>query len=388
MTTCHASPALFRSTPGYGCAHVAHGALQHQRKFSGARGGCGLDRQHRLPAFGRALPDDQIRLRAAHHREVRVARAFGRLEIPEHGNLGVHALDKVIDLPVGVGVQVAVGLDIIAEVARIALQLRHLLELRGRDFGRPAPRAQDANVPRKFEDLAGEALPLHKVDQVRGDVDEPLPLLQHVEEPRRPLDRRTGNELGEMVDAFFRDGRIVLGPLQQLAEYVRNARERLLQHRGDLVALGHDVVEQNAFFAGKRECLQQRLESSGVDGHRLVGQHVHARTDGAGQILGLAPVVAGDDGYIAGPIRAESVQEIRTGMNYHSPGRRIDRPRVVAFDLLQIVAQVRTVLGIDMHRRVHIGVHGLLQQRRVEMPRVEDDELHRWFHLELTLRCR
>ena len=35
-------------------------------------------------AFCRALTNHQIRLRASHDRVVRVARARGRLEIPEH----------------------------------------------------------------------------------------------------------------------------------------------------------------------------------------------------------------------------------------------------------------------------------------------------------------
>ena len=96
-----------------------------------------------------------------------------------------------------------------------------------------------------------------------------------------------------------------------------------MQHRGDLVALGHDVVEQHAILLGERKRLAQGFEARRVDRHRLVCQHVHAGSNGAGQILGLVPVVAGNDGDIARPVRREAVQEIRTRIDLRSPGRRI-----------------------------------------------------------------
>ena len=52
-------------------------------------------------------------------------------------------------------------------------------------------------------------------------------------------------------------------------------------------------------------------------------------------------------------------------------------PRVVAFDLLQVVGELGPVLGIDVHRRVDVGIHRLLQERRVEMARIEDDSFIR-----------
>ncbi len=228
----------------------------------------------------------------------------------------------------------------------------------------------------EIQDFVREAFPLHEIDEMRRDVDQAFPLLRHVEEPCRSLDRRAGYQLGEVMHALLDDGRLPLGTRQQPAEHGGHAREDLLQDRRDLVPLGHDVVEQHAPGFGIGERVSQGFEARGVDGHRLVGEHVHAGGYRAGHVFGLAPVVPRDDHDIAGPLRAESVQKIGSGMDFHPPRRRILGARVVACDLLQIIGEVGTCLGIDMDRRVDVGIHGLLQQRRVEMARVEDGQLH------------
>ena len=307
---------------------------------------------------------------------MRVARARRRLELPEHRHLRVHALDAVVDLAVGVRVQVAVGLHVLAQEVGTGRQLRHLRELRRADHGGPALRAENLDVLREIQDLAGEALPLHEIDEVRGDVDEAFALLRHVEEPRRPLDRRAGDPLGKVVHALLDDSRLAHGALQQLPEHGGNPRERLLQHRGDLVPLGHDVPEQHATGPGVGERLLQRFEARGVDGHRLVGEHVHAGVHRAGHEFGLAPVVAGDDDDVAGPLGAEPVQEIGAGVDLHSPRGRGFGARVVACHLLQVVGEVGTFLGIDVHRGVDVRIHRLLQQRRMEMAGSEHDQFH------------
>ena len=63
-------------------------------------------------------------------------------------------------------------------------------------------------------DLVREALPLHEVDEMGRDVDQALALLRGVEEPRRPLDRHAGHQLGKVVDALLGHGRLRLGALR------------------------------------------------------------------------------------------------------------------------------------------------------------------------------
>ena len=305
---------------------------------------------------------------------MRVAGTRGRLEMPQHPHLRVDAFDAVEDLAVGVGVQCSVGLHVFLQKAGIARQPGHLRELRRADLGRPALRAENPDVPIEVEDLGGKALPLHEVDEMGGDVDEAFALLRHVEEPRGPLDRRARHLFREVVDAFLDDGRLPLGSFGKLAEHRRKARERLLQHRGDLVPLGHDVVEEHALFRRGGKRVAQRFEARGVDRHRLVGQHVHAGFHCARDVLGLAPVVAGDHDDVTGAFRAEAVEEVGAGMDDGSPRGRVFPPRVVAVDLLQVIGEVGTVFGIDVHGRVDAGIHRLLQERGVEMTGVEDNQ--------------
>jgi hypothetical protein len=113
-----------------------------------------------------------------------------------------------------------------------------------------------------------------------------------------------------MVDALLDDRRLRLGPCNNVPNTAGMRENAFCKHRGDLVAFRHDVVEQDSFFPGKRECLAQRLETR-VESIAigLSASTFMPRTDCAGQVLGLAPVVAGDDGDIAGPIRTESIQK-------------------------------------------------------------------------------
>ncbi len=188
---------------------------------------------------------------------------------------------------------------------------------------------------------------------------------------------RAGNQLGKMVNAFLGDGRMFFGPWQQVAEHRSNRRELPLQYRRDFVALGHDVVEQGPLLPREGERQAQCFESGCVDGHRLVGERVETRRDRARQVFGLALVVPGDDDHIAAPVGHESLQEVRTGVRHDAPAGRVLRPRVVAFDLAQVVVEVGPCRRIDVDGTVDVGVHVLLHERRMEMARVQNGELHR-----------
>ena len=103
---------------------------------------------------------------------------------------------------------------------------------------------------------------------------------------------------------------------------------------------------------------------------------MHAGSDRARDVFGFTPVVAGDDDDVAGMLGGEAIQEVGTGMNDGPPRRWILAPRVVAVDLLQVIGEIGTIFGIDVHGRVDARIHRLLQECRVEMAGIEDDESH------------
>ncbi len=281
-----------QADPGVFRLHLWYSAFERGRER------CRIDRrerlyvEHGLIALLLALPDHQIAIGAAHHRIVGIAGTGGRFEVPDDRYLRVHAADGVVDFAVGIRVQAAVRLHILAQIVGNACELRHAGELRGTDRRRPAPRAQHANVLAIINDLVRETFPLHEIDQVRGDVDQAFALLRGVEEPGRPLDWSARHQLGKVMHAFLGDRGIFLRAGDQSAEYRSDGRELLLQHGRNLVPLGHDVVEQHAAIARYRERLVERREARLVDRHRLVGEGMHARRNRARQVFGLAPVVA------------------------------------------------------------------------------------------------
>ena len=64
----------------------------------------------------------------------------------------------------------------------------------------------------------GEGLPLDHVDEVGGDVDDAFAGLADVEKPAGAFQGYAGHGLGKIMDAFFDDGGVVGGALEQLAE--------------------------------------------------------------------------------------------------------------------------------------------------------------------------
>src|SRR4030095_1304111 len=77
------------------------------------------------------LSNDEVRLRAAHDREMRIA-TFGRLEIPDRGNLRDHVLAAVYDLSGHVRIEGTVRLNVLLEIHRNPAELRDSLELHWR----------------------------------------------------------------------------------------------------------------------------------------------------------------------------------------------------------------------------------------------------------------
>ena len=213
---------------------------------------------------------------------------------------------------------------------------------------------------------------------MRRDVDQPLALLRGVEEPRRPLERHARHQLGKVMDAFLGDRGIFDRACDQSAEHRSDGRELLLQHRRDLVPLGHDVVEQHAACRARPRtpCPARRspAASIAIGLSASVWKPAATARDRYSVLRRLLPEMT-----TTSPRRSAAKRSRKSGPVWScgAPARRVLRPRVVAVDLAQVVVEVRPLRRVDVHRVVDVGVHLLLHQRRVEMARVEDGELQR-----------
>src|SRR4030095_3748565 len=106
-------------------------ALQCGIERSGVRFLERLDVEYGSIRLRLPLSNDEVRSRAAHDREMRIA-TFGRLEIPDRGNLREHVLDAVYDLSVHVRIEGTVRLNVLLEIHRNPAELRDSLELHWR----------------------------------------------------------------------------------------------------------------------------------------------------------------------------------------------------------------------------------------------------------------
>ena len=91
---------------------------------------------------------------------------------------------------------------------------------------------------------------MHGIHQVGADVGNGFALLADVVEPGGPDERFAGDFLEEVVDALHDDRRLLGRALLERAEQLGHAGQFALEDAGDLVALGHDVVEQDLVGGG------------------------------------------------------------------------------------------------------------------------------------------
>ena len=209
---------------------------------------------------------------------------------------------------------------------------------------------------------------------MRADIRDGFALLADIVEPRGPDERFAGDFLEEVVDAFHHDRGLLGGALLERAEKLGHAGQLALEDAGDLVALGHDVVEQDLVGGGAVEGLAEQFEVGRRDGHGLVGQHVEAGGDGAVDVFGLAGVVAGQHHDVAGLFLQHPFEEIRAGIDFLLPVRGLVSAGVEALDALEVLLQVRACRRIDVHDRADLRIHELLDQAGVEVAGVEGDE--------------
>ena len=226
---------------------------------------------------------------------------------------------------------------------------------------------------------------------MRHHVDDASALLLRVEEPLRALELRTGDHLGEIVDADLGDRWVVRRARLERAKQLDLLRQRALQHGGDLEALGHDVVQQHALFLRLGEVGLELWEIGGADDHGFVGEHVETGFDRLRDVFGLARVVAGDDHHagrrdhvhelLTAPdherLRLEgALQVVGPGHHYFVPVRRIVGTRIEACDALQVLVHVFARRREHTHVGRHVRQHELLHQRGMKVAWVQRDEIH------------
>ena len=206
------------------------------------------------------------------------------------------------------------------------------------------------------------------------NVGDRLALLADVVEPRGPGQWIARHFLEEMVDALHYDRWLLRGTLLEGAEKVGHAGQLALEDAGDLVALGHDIVEQHFVCGGAGEGLAEQFEVCGRDSHWFVGEDVEARGDGAVDVFGLVGVVAGQHDDIAGFLAQHAVEEIGAGIDFLLPMCGLVRARVEASDAFEVLLQVLSRGRIHVHDRANLRIHELLDQAGVEVAGIEGEE--------------
>ena len=141
----------------------------------------------------------------------------------------------------------------------------------------------------------GECRPLHDVHEVRRHVNNALALHLRVVVPFGALERRAVHELAEVVHRLLDDGGILRSPLLLLAVEEAELRKLVLEYRGDLAALGHDVGEVEPLLLREPRRLLGLLEHLGGYRHRLVREDVAPRLDRRKRVVALAVVLACED---------------------------------------------------------------------------------------------
>ena len=65
-----------------------------------------------------------------------------------------------------------------------------------------------------------------------------------------------------------------------------------LQHRGDLIPFGHDVIQQHIVLVGRLKRLLEQFIAFGIDAHGFVGIDIEAGIDRGFDIVDFFAVIA------------------------------------------------------------------------------------------------
>ena len=85
---------------------------------------------------------------------------------------------------------------------------------------------------------------------------------------------------------------------------------------------------------------------------------------------------AGQDDEVAGPLPEHPLEEVRARVDFRQPRRRALGAGVERGHALEVFDQIGAERREHVHARRDAGVHLLLNERRVKVPRVQGHETH------------
>ena len=112
-----------------------------------------------------------------------IARALGRLEIPNHRCACVYALEGVVNLTVGIHLKI-VASDVFFQVIGVSVVFGNELKLLGREGSSAVGCVEKPDVFFVVNDLVWETAPLNQIHQVSRHVHYAFALLFYVKKPR------------------------------------------------------------------------------------------------------------------------------------------------------------------------------------------------------------
>ena len=178
------------------------------------------------------------------------------------------------------------------------------------------------------------------------------------------------------MHAFHVDARRVRGARHGLTEDGGVVDERALEDRRHLEALGHDVEGHDALAIGLGEHFLERRKIRGVQDPRLVAEDMQTGLDRPRDPIDLAAIASREHDDIPRPLAQHPFEEIGAAVDLGLPRGGPVAPVVERRDAFEMFGEIPSVRRVDIDACRHAGIHLLLNQRRVEMTRVESHESH------------
>ena len=315
-------------------------------------------------AFGGAVADFEPRSGPAIDRGVGVVAAGLGLPVPAQIEPDMDAAHRVAEPRVARVIEAVAGKGFAG----------HLAELSAGDDRRPALDRADPDIGAIVERLAGEQRVVDAVDEVGPDIGERVALLGHVEVPGR-------TRVGHAGNLFIRWWTLVIstaGASGEPGSWSPNTSGSAWSRRSSAPTISALPPIMSASTSPLASAASATRSSRGRSARRMIAG-LSARTCRPGldrrlDQADLVAVAAGQDADAAGFLVAQPVEVVGAGMDGEGPGGRIIRPRVEPRDTGQIVDEIETDRGVDMHLGQEARVHLLLHERGVEMPGVDDDK--------------
>lgn len=336
------------------------------------RGAIGDDVDFGAVVLGGALADFNAGLGAAEDGFVGIAHAF---EIPADVHLDVDAAEGVGDEVVAEVVEVAVA-EVTGERGGDGGAAGDAAPLFGVEDGGPAAGVEEGDVGAVVDGEIGEGDPLGEVDKVGADVGEGFALLFDIEEGEGAEHGDAGDGFEQAVHAVHVDGGVGGVAGEEVAEDGGGVDESAVEHGGDLVALGHDVVGDDVLAGGLVEGVGEAGEVGRTEDPGFVGEDVEAMGDGLFDAFDFRAIAAGEDNNVAGGLVAEEAGEgAGSGVDVEFPGGGVFGALIKAGDAGEVVGEIETEGGVDLSDGGDAGVHLFLDEGGVEVGGIEGDEL-------------